>query len=286
MIKRLQNNMKLKSFWAAVLLWLTFAGVASANLGSGGLYGILEDLRGGGTVAGDLDPNADNTYDLGDASLAWKDLWLDGELRWPSATRVDGGTDGTVLLQNNAGTGFTGLQLGGTGASNAGIFVFNQNFLFKNASNTAYSFIDSGDIRLFNASNQRIFGFISSSAPNFRMDKDITFAWSNTSADINATKDIGFYRDSAGVLKISDGSTGFGQYKGNVVRGESTSATGNAPETCSASTRGMIIYVDDTDDSARAEICVCVATSDDGAGTPSAYSWQLISNVSVACDYD
>lgn len=86
----------------------------------------------------------------------------------------------------------------------------------------------------------------------------------------------------------NDGNTGVGSAGegavsliGNSVEGlrvygavEDTAPT--EPVTCNASSVNTIVSVDDTDDSGAAEVCMCVATGDDGAGSPNAWDWWNI----------
>ena len=53
------------------------------------------------------------------AALAGADLSLGASQAavWSGRSRISSGADGTLVLRNNAGTGFTMLQLGGTSSS-------------------------------------------------------------------------------------------------------------------------------------------------------------------------
>ena len=52
----------------------------------------VRDLVGLNQVAQHLDPNAGNTFDLGDGTLRWRDLYLQGVIRWPNITLLQGTT--------------------------------------------------------------------------------------------------------------------------------------------------------------------------------------------------
>ena len=82
-----------------------------------------DDITITGRIAADIDPKADNTYDLGAASLQWKDLYVNGigyidQLGTdadPSAAYISSGEiDGTVIGGESAAAGtFTDLVAGG-----------------------------------------------------------------------------------------------------------------------------------------------------------------------------
>ena len=82
-----------------------------------------DDITFSGRVASSIDPKADNTHDLGDASLQWKDLYVNGigyidQLGTdadPSAAYISSGEiDGTVIGGESAAAGtFTDLVAGG-----------------------------------------------------------------------------------------------------------------------------------------------------------------------------
>lgn len=57
------------------------------------------------------------------------------------------------------------------------------------------------------------------------------------------------------------------------------------PVACGATTVGFVQYVDDDNDGAIAEVCICVATADDGVGNPNAWDWVQMANLAVACSF-
>lgn len=58
------------------------------------------------------------------------------------------------------------------------------------------------------------------------------------------------------------------------------------PHTCAAQANaGAMVYVDDSNDSAAATLCVCIATGDDGAGVPNAWDWVRVDNTAAACPF-
>lgn len=63
-------------------------------------------------------------------------------------------------------------------------------------------------------------------------------------------------------------------------------ATGpTEPVACGSTTVGFFQYVDKTDDSGAGAVCVCIATGDDGAGTPNAWDWVRMDNHATTCFY-
>jgi len=68
-----------------------------------------------------------------------------------------------------------------------------------------------------------------------------------------------------------------------VGQNEGTSPT--EPATCNSTNVGMFEYVDDTDDSGAGAVCVCIATGDDGAGSPNAWDWRRMDDHGTACPF-
>lgn len=61
-------------------------------------------------------------------------------------------------------------------------------------------------------------------------------------------------------------------------------AAPSEPFACNASNVGKGVSVDDNDNNAWSRVCVCMATSDDGAGAPDAWDWRDIeSPITDAC---
>lgn len=71
--------------------------------------------------------------------------------------------------------------------------------------------------------------------------------------------------------------------KGDLQIGRIQSTTPAENLACGSTTVGTMIYVDDTDDSAAAQMCVCIATGDDGAGAPNAWDWRKMDDLATAC---
>jgi hypothetical protein len=89
---------------------------------------------------------------------------------------------------------------------------------------------------------------------------------------------IGANGDATGKALTIDGATG--AVLPNVVVGTDALAE---PFACTASVAGATVYVDDTDDSSPPVRCVCFATGDDGAGTPT-MDWRDAGDpVGTAC---
>jgi len=89
---------------------------------------------------------------------------------------------------------------------------------------------------------------------------------------------MGVNGDATGKALKINGATG--AVLPNVVVGTDALAE---PFACTASVAGATVYVDDTNDSAAAVRCVCFATGDDGAGTPT-MDWRDAGDpVGTAC---
>lgn len=67
--------------------------------------------------------------------------------------------------------------------------------------------------------------------------------------------------------------------------GSSVGTAPSEPGSCSATNPGAMVYADDTNDSGAGAVCVCIATSDNGAGTPSGYDWRRMDDHSTACPF-
>ena len=57
------------------------------------------------------------------------------------------------------------------------------------------------------------------------------------------------------------------------------------PFICNSDGEATKVYVDDSDDSGPAAWCICVATSDNGSGTPSNYDWRREDDTATACPF-
>jgi hypothetical protein len=83
------------------------------------------------TVTGNVLPNADDTYDLGSASAAWQDLFLEGDITLTDAGTIAtsagiltiDGDDGILLTQGGSGgLDIAGYAAVGSGEGGAGLF--------------------------------------------------------------------------------------------------------------------------------------------------------------------
>lgn len=95
---------------------------------------------------------SDGTYDIGAAAASrFRNLYLtgdntigaSGEFIWNTRTRLQSPANGTMILYNNARTGFTSLLFGGSTSSFGGIFPSGSTLEFKLADNSAYAPIKS-----------------------------------------------------------------------------------------------------------------------------------------------
>jgi hypothetical protein len=81
-----------------------------------------------------------------------------------------------------------------------------------------------------------------------------------------------------GVISTGAGALDLNPATGGVRLGRVIGATVAAPATCAAGTAGMVVYVDDNDDAAPAELCICAETTDD-----TVFDWVQVQNMAAAC---
>jgi len=97
-----------------------------------------------GTVDSDIDPFADNTYDLGSLSLRWRDLYLGpGSLRITSTTGTSGTGANYTLLEggfNGGAARFVTTNNGTNTAGNFGAFNFISGMNTGQTTNAAFDF--------------------------------------------------------------------------------------------------------------------------------------------------
>ena len=176
------------------------------------------DLDDGGTFSTTLQtvtPTANRTVSIPDATGT---IGLvngpTGSIQFNEAGALNGTSDfSTTLNWNNAATTFTGLKLNVTdtaSASSSNLLDLQVNGSSKfRVSN--FSGIVSSLPLVCNEVNAGSAGFFLSSN-NIRVNSLGYLGFSST-VQAFATPDVTLYRDSAGVLKITDGSTGTGYLK-------------------------------------------------------------------------
>lgn len=98
--------------------------------------------------------------------------------------------------------------------------------------------IDSGQLQILAAASGLLIGSnIKVAYPDVSFERRIGIAWSNDT-DQSATKDAGLARDAAGVVRVTDGSTGYG-----IALADGVQLKGNASKPAAGSAyRGMIWY--------------------------------------------
>ena len=89
----------------------------------------------------------------------------------------------------------------------------------------------------------------------------------------------GVVATGSGVLDLEPGAAGV-ELPGIIGTGAPSE-----PVACAAATAGVTTYVDDTDDSGAAQVCICFATGDDGAGNPTMDWRDLADPTGTACSF-
>jgi hypothetical protein len=231
--------------------WIRVSGdTNAAAIGSTTGTDIAFDFGGGASPAADL------TCSISGDIIAWN--------RSASGTVVHNFT--------NSGAGSVAIRFEDGSASSPNIqsATTTDTGLYFTGGTTAMRFAAAGADRLVFLTND-IQG---------RNDMDIT--WSNNTNPVNI--DTGITRAAAAELKIQAGLSGAGRLTESYIELHKTLSTApTEPFACNAANAGTIEYVDDTDDSAAAVVCVCLATSDDGAGTPSGFDWMRMDDNATAC---
>jgi hypothetical protein len=113
------------------------------------------------------------------------------------------------------------------------------------------------------------------------------YVHSVTDPDSDNTQWIGIWHDQTngvlstgkGVLDLQPAAAGV-QLPGIIGTGAPAE-----PVACTAATARTVVYVDDTDDSAAAQVCICFATGDDGAGTPTMDWRDFADPIGTACSF-
>ena len=170
-----------------------------------------------------------------------------GSIQFNQAGALNGTSDfSTSLVWNSAATTFTGLklnvtdtasaagsnlldlQVGGTSKfevdKNGGAYALRT--ALDGGTIAGYFFDSPGQIIGFRADlNNNIgvftrgvqtyasFMFGSAVRPIFKLGSNFSIAWGNSTVAVQVNEDVALARDSAGVLKITDGSTGTGYLK-------------------------------------------------------------------------
>jgi hypothetical protein len=105
---------------------------------------------------------------------------------------------------------------------------------------------------------------------------------SETDPDIDNTQKMHLYHDTtAGVVSTETGHVVLNPATGGVRIGRIVAASVAEPATCDATSEGVIVYVNDNDDSAGAQMCICATITDD-----STYDWRDAGDIAgTACSF-
>jgi hypothetical protein len=220
-----------------------------------------------------------------------------GSIQFNQAGALNGTSDfSTTLEWNNAATTFTGLKLNVTDTASAS----SSNLLDLQAGGTSkfevdklggayaprtaldggtiagYFFHSPGQIIGFRAdSNNNIgvltrgsqsfasFMFGTATRPIFKLGSNFYIAWGSNDVAVQSNEDLALVRDSAGVLKVTDGSTGTGYLK------QAPIAVADLP-TAAAGNAGTRIFVSDASVGAAGNFGSVVAGG--GSNTVPVYS--------------
>lgn len=179
-----------------------------------GMLHYLMDLQVGGTYKfrvsniGALSTAHAITMGAGDFTVA-----SGSEVIFLSRSRFDSPTNGNIRLRNNAGTSFGYLQFGGTTNLFASIYGASTELRFKLADGSNNSPVGASMFKAYsNSADQlglvldtnRVYG------NGIYIGANYTFNWSSANDDMTATLDVGLSRYGAGILQVTDGSSGCG----------------------------------------------------------------------------
>ena len=212
-------------------------GASTVDGGSATVYGDINLDDGGSfsTTVQSVTPTANRTISFPDATGTVALVnGANGTIQYNDAGTLKGNSDFTVDPDwNDAAVTFTGLKLNvtdGAGGSPVGAagsnlldlqsggtsrLKFNSNgSLAFGSSSTLYSVLDgnAGNLALYCGFNGTSFVFQTGNYGVFSFASNIALGWNSTTA-FNSTRDLALARDSAGVVKITDGSTGTGYLK-------------------------------------------------------------------------
>lgn len=219
-----------------------------------------------GAASSSIIPTPTDTHTLGASGSTW------ASLRLGAGTQLTAPTDGNLLIRNAAGTDASLLQFGGTTSAFPALKRNGVNIDARRADDSAYTAVNFSDLAGYSGATLTNWLL---SGNGLLMRSTNVVGWSNGASAAN-TLDIGLARNAAGVLRVTNGSTGYGQVTARIVN--SVSATPTEPYVCAAATAGGMVYVDDTDDTAPARMCFCGTTADD-----TTYDWLQVNDPTAAC---
>ena len=181
---------------------LTDAGTIAA------IAGDLSIIAGGGSnnvvIKGDLVPQADDTYDLGSAALAWQDLHLEGDVLMTDAGKVETGA-GALTISAAAGSVVIDAN------TSIVLDADDKNIIFKDAGVTRGSIIANANLTISSSAAADI--VLDTSGTSFKFDKSGTFFFNITNSSNDTVlqpqvtdKDIIFKEDGGNEIARFDSS--------------------------------------------------------------------------------
>jgi len=253
------------------------------------------DFSSGGTVSGDINLSGNRLTLDADLDTYWiapsDDLvrlyvggtptvyWdisgayflSDFRLGWASRSLMRSPVDGYILLINNAGTDFTGIQLGCTTAACPMIKKSGAQIWFRSGDDSAYADIVArviyGDA----------IGIGKLTYPSWQMTA--TEPEGSVTAGIGSIFSVstGGYGKTFWQKVSGTGNTGWKPIGDGMIENDAPAE----PYACDATTAGpQRWYINDTDDGAPAEVCVCHGITDD-----STYDWVRATDETTACTF-
>lgn len=173
----------------------------------------------------------------GNWSLGSFNLTSAGQFHFTNGAKLSSPADGQLLVTDNAGSGSPRLLFGGTTSAfpmlkRVGTAIHAQ---FADDSNAALLVAD-GFRSTFN-----YFSMDGSSQGALSLANNIPIYWSSTT-NYSAAKDLGLTRESAGILRVSNGSTGLGSLISSTHYG-ATAASGTLTlASTTNATKGKILF--------------------------------------------
>jgi len=273
-------------------------GASTVDGGSAKIYGDI-DLDDGGsfsTTVQAVTPTANRTISFPDATGTVALVsGANGTIQYNDAGTLKGNSDFTVDPDwNDAATVFTGLKLNVTdGAGGSPVGNSDSKLLDLQSGGTSKFYVKASGTQLIGGCTLNVAEFSNQSGvptvfsplvnrhffswSNFnriQLGADVKLNWSNVDGNANAATDVGLVRSTAGVIRVTNSSTGTGYIKQDPVAisalPDPTNATG-----VGAGTRG---FVNDASSTTFAAV-VAVGTNDGGSTVVPVYSdgtsWRI-----------
>jgi len=273
-------------------------GVSNADPGTATVKGDLNLDSGGNfaTTIQSVTPTANRTISFPDATGTVALVsGANGTIQYNDAGTLKGNSDFTVDPDwNDAATVFTGLKLNVTdGAGGSPVGNSDSKLLDLQSGGTSKFYVKASGTQLIGGCTLNVAEFSNQSGvptvfsplvnrhffswSNFnriQLGADVKLNWSNVDGNANAATDVGLVRSTAGVIRVTNSSTGTGYIKQDPVAisalPDPTNATG-----VGAGTRG---FVNDASSTTFAAV-VAVGTNDGGSTVVPVYSdgtsWRI-----------